>query len=102
MLEARYKDPDFGKIFIPMLENELIDSNRSTFFLEKLESRLHDEQRDDQSLYAEQDGEAGQHEGAASKQRALKVAQSNGVGRRAPDAAGRIPSSGRGTSKGRG
>ena len=37
MLEARYKDPDFGKIFIPMLENELIDSNRSTFFLEKLE-----------------------------------------------------------------
>ena len=37
MLEARYKDPDFGKVFIPMLENELIDSNRSTFFLEKLE-----------------------------------------------------------------
>jgi len=37
LLEARYKDPDFGKIFIPMLENELIDSNRSTFFLEKLE-----------------------------------------------------------------
>ena len=38
LLAARAKDPTgFGKIFVPMLESEIIDSMRSSFFLEQLE-----------------------------------------------------------------
>lgn len=37
LIEARYKDPTFEKMFVPMLENELIDSSLSSFFLQKLE-----------------------------------------------------------------
>ena len=38
LLAARAKDPaSFGKIFVPMLETELIDSSKSSFYLEQLE-----------------------------------------------------------------
>lgn len=38
LLAARSKDPaSFGKTFVPMLESELIDSSKSTFYLEQLE-----------------------------------------------------------------
>mmetsp|Transcript_36591 Transcript_36591/g.48037 ORF Transcript_36591/g.48037 Transcript_36591/m.48037 type:complete len:268 (+) Transcript_36591:315-1118(+) len=38
LLAARAKDPaGFGKVFIPMMESELIDSSRSNFYLEQLE-----------------------------------------------------------------
>ena len=38
LLQARQKDQaNFGKVFIPMLESELIDSTRSSFYLEQLE-----------------------------------------------------------------
>ena len=38
LLAARAKDPaGFGKLFVPMLESELIDSTRSSFYLEQLE-----------------------------------------------------------------
>jgi hypothetical protein len=38
LLESRAKDPaGFGKVFIPLLEGELIDSVRSSFYLEQLE-----------------------------------------------------------------
>ena len=43
MLQARYKAPNWGKMFIPMLENEIIDNNRSNFFLEKLEELYRNE-----------------------------------------------------------
>ena len=39
LLEARGKDPaGFGKIFIPLLEGELIDSAYSKFYLKELET----------------------------------------------------------------
>ena len=38
LLAARAKDPTgFGKIFVPMLETELIDSTKASFYLEQLE-----------------------------------------------------------------
>ena len=38
LLSARAKDPSgFGKIFIPMLESEIIDSSKTSFYLEQLE-----------------------------------------------------------------
>lgn len=38
LLHARQKDSaGFGKVFIPMLEAEIIDSIRSSFYLEQLE-----------------------------------------------------------------
>ena len=38
LLAARVKDPaGFGKTFVPMLESELIDSTKSSFYLEQLE-----------------------------------------------------------------
>ena len=43
LLQARHKDPNFGKMFIPMLENEITDSNRSSFFLEQLEHLFRNE-----------------------------------------------------------
>ena len=33
----------FGKVFIPMLESEMIDSTRSTFYLDKLEELFRNE-----------------------------------------------------------
>jgi len=44
LLQARQKDAaGFGKIFIPMLESEVIDSMRSTFYLEQLEQLFRNE-----------------------------------------------------------
>ena len=44
LLAARAKDAaGFGKIFVPMLESELIDSARSSFFLDKLEELFRNE-----------------------------------------------------------
>jgi len=37
LLQARMKDPMIAHVFIPMLENELVDSSRTSFFLEHLE-----------------------------------------------------------------
>lgn len=43
LLEARIKDPAFGKMFIPMLESEIVDSARSKFYLENLEQLFREE-----------------------------------------------------------
>ena len=37
LLAARYKDPLFGKIPIPLLEKEIIDGSRNKLFLDQLE-----------------------------------------------------------------
>jgi hypothetical protein len=37
LLEARQKDPLFGKIPIPLLEKEIIDSSKNKLFLDQLE-----------------------------------------------------------------
>lgn len=37
LIQARMKDPMIAHVFIPMLENELVDSSRTSFFLEHLE-----------------------------------------------------------------
>lgn len=36
-MEARAKDPVLAKIPIPLLEKEIIDQNRTKFFIEQLE-----------------------------------------------------------------
>ena len=44
LLTARSKDiAGFGKVFVPMLESELIDSARSSFYLDKLEELFRNE-----------------------------------------------------------
>ena len=44
LLKARSKDvAGFGKVFIPMLESEMIDSSRSSFYLDKLEELFRNE-----------------------------------------------------------
>ena len=44
LLAARAKDTTgFGKVFIPMLESELIDSTRSSFYLKQLEELFRNE-----------------------------------------------------------
>ena len=44
LLTARTKDAaGFGKVFIPLMEGELIDSARSTFYLEQLEQLFRNE-----------------------------------------------------------
>ena len=44
LLTARTKDAGgFGKVFIPMMEGELIDSARSKFYLEQLEQLFRQE-----------------------------------------------------------
>jgi len=34
---ARNKDPMLSNVFIPMLENEIVDSSKTAFYLEHLE-----------------------------------------------------------------
>lgn len=43
LLKARMKNPEFGGVFIPMLESEIIDGDRSTFYLEQLEALFREE-----------------------------------------------------------
>lgn len=43
LLQLRTRDAELANIPIPMLENELIDSSRSSYFLEKLEKLFRDE-----------------------------------------------------------
>ena len=43
LLQARLKDAELGKMFIPLLENEIIDSSKSSFFLEQLEQLYRNE-----------------------------------------------------------
>lgn len=44
LLAARAKDPaGFKKVFIPMLDSELIDSSRSSFYLQQLEQLFRNE-----------------------------------------------------------
>ncbi len=43
LLQLRAKDKDAATKFIPLFESELIDSSRSTFYLEKLEKLFRDE-----------------------------------------------------------
>jgi hypothetical protein len=38
LLIARRDNPEWANMFIPMLEGELIDGNRTTCYLEKLET----------------------------------------------------------------
>lgn len=38
LLKARHKDVTLSNVFIPMLESELIDSSRTPFFLNHLET----------------------------------------------------------------
>jgi hypothetical protein len=37
LLEERRKNPELANMFIPMLESEIIDSSRTTCYLDKLE-----------------------------------------------------------------
>jgi len=43
LYDARNKDPNFGKVFIPFLEREIIDGDRTTFYLEQLNALYREE-----------------------------------------------------------
>ena len=43
LLQLRARDAEMASIPIPLLESEIIDSSRSSFFLEKLEKLFRDE-----------------------------------------------------------
>jgi|LauGreDrversion4_2_1035121.scaffolds.fasta_scaffold30095_3 hypothetical protein len=43
LLLARNKDPMISNVFIPMLENEIVDSSKTAFYLEHLEQLFRDE-----------------------------------------------------------
>jgi hypothetical protein len=43
LLQARIKDPMISNVFIPMFENEIVDSSKTAFYLEHLEQLFRDE-----------------------------------------------------------
>ena len=43
LLLSRNKDPMISNVFIPMLENEIVDSSKTAFYLEHLEQLFRDE-----------------------------------------------------------
>lgn len=43
LLQARNKDPMISNVFIPLLENEIVDSSKTAFYLEHLEQLFRDE-----------------------------------------------------------
>lgn len=43
LLQARIKDPMISNVFVPMLENEIVDSSKTAFYLEHLEQLFRDE-----------------------------------------------------------